>query len=404
MLADKLKQAYKNDEQCLKLRSFVIIRQWIRMFHDIDFAQAKVREPILQAIDEIRGEETMHLSTISDHQILIRLRKFVQTGGSALDYQPSIDTSDSDSIVRNRTIERLRSTGKNARKGHSTRVWNTFKNGLNTLLFNDNENRSDATKGLFSSSPKDHLFEFIRPGYQYRSCLLSESSADITKCLCLVENQTFCSISWAEILSYPRECGESISKAIDHFNQACRWIEEEMQSPTLSINELSTILGKLIRIAFKCLENANFNTLLQIVITLQNSLNSRLKANNVWKRVGSREKALFADLKALCRPDKNFGELRKAMDLQELSSTPCIPFIGLYLSDLIAHDEIFKLDQKKEEHVKGLIYWQKCQKLAKVLRQVRNYQNRHYSFNDELISKDLLKHLRYKVLSQQSRV
>lgn len=98
----------------------------------------------------------------------------------------------------------------------------------------------------------------------------------------------------------------------------------------------------------------------------------------MWKRISECEKELFDDLVEFVSPLKNFRNIRRAMELQEVSNAPCVPFTGLYLSDLVTHTERLKTSNATDD----LIPWFKCQCSARIIRQFRAFQapERRYLF------------------------
>ena len=62
-----------------------------------------------------------------------------------------------------------------------------------------------------------------------------------------------------------------------------------------------------------------------------------------WVKVGWHEKAIFEKLKKLFAADNNWESLRKLTDAKK---TPCIPHIGVYLTDLM-----FIQNAMKQKHV-----------------------------------------------------
>lgn len=111
----------------------------------------------------------------------------------------------------------------------------------------------------------------------------------------------------------------------------------------------------------KCYHHRNYSTLMQILLGLQSPAVSRLK--RTWQRIDSYEMRIFNELQELAKPFHNWKNVREAMskaienvaessavesvltsnqtDLREFGCVRgCIPFLGLYLSDLVFNAEL----------------------------------------------------------------
>lgn len=165
----------------------------------------------------------------------------------------------------------------------------------------------------------------------------------------------------------------SVEAITARFNLTCNWVASEIVM-TSTIDARAAVVRKLIRIAWKCYHQSNFATLTQIILGLQSPWIERLR--KTWSRVGALEMRMLRDLKAFINPARNFKHLRNAMremliegQMEELitSTGPpqmikgnhtgtsnskasrsggislndgCIPFFGLFLSDLAVHDAL----------------------------------------------------------------
>lgn len=84
-----------------------------------------------------------------------------------------------------------------------------------------------------------------------------------------------------------------------------------------------------IKIASKCLELNNYHSLMAIICSLNSSTISRLR--KTWDYVSQKRRDMLNNLQAIVEPDKNYAVLRKRLHDQV---APCLPFVGLYLTDL----------------------------------------------------------------------
>lgn len=152
---------------------------------------------------------------------------------------------------------------------------------------------------------------------------------------------------------------ENVRGLIVRFNLTCNWVASELVM-TVGLEERVRLLGKLIRLAFKCYRQNNFQTLTQIIHGLQTPYITRLK--RTWAKLGIWESRMFRDLKEFTSHSANFKSLRLVQDqlvecIESVGGTTarvtttaghddrvgvvgCIPFLGLYLRDLTINDEL----------------------------------------------------------------
>lgn len=90
------------------------------------------------------------------------------------------------------------------------------------------------------------------------------------------------------------------------------------------------ILHLWLQVAEACYEQGNLNTMICIISTLQSSTIRRLR--KVWDMLSAKSVAVMDQLSPLASPSRNFAEYRQ--ELRARVGTSCIPYLGLYLSDL----------------------------------------------------------------------
>lgn len=114
--------------------------------------------------------------------------------------------------------------------------------------------------------------------------------------------------------------GTEINAVIMRFNLTCNWVASELVL-TLNLEERVALLGKFIRLAFKCYRQNNFQTLTQIIHGLQTPYVARLK--KTWSKLGIWESRMFRDLKEFTSHLSNFKSLRNVQDslINDLSSS-----------------------------------------------------------------------------------
>ncbi|CBQ69483.1 conserved hypothetical protein [Sporisorium reilianum SRZ2] len=226
----------------------------------------------------------------------------------------------------------------------------------------------------------------------HRSFLLSYRSESVARQMCLIEAELLRSVTWDELASSrwrerrfgaevtdwesfyrdrvrdrleAQRLGEmhqerAVEAIVARFNLTANWVASEVVL-TQNIDERAAVISKLIRIAWKCYLQSNFASLAQIIFGLSTPWVERLR--RTWNRVGYFEMRMWRDLNSFVGPRHNFRHLRNAMlQLAESSagdSRPgganaasttaadasktasargCIPFFGLYVSDLMQFD------------------------------------------------------------------
>ncbi|TRY67068.1 hypothetical protein TCAL_03106 [Tigriopus californicus] len=119
----------------------------------------------------------------------------------------------------------------------------------------------------------------------------------------------------------------------------------------------------------RCLHN--FNGVLQICAAFTNSSVFRLK--NTWNRVSKSTKQTIEKLQALVSSDGRFRNLRDSL---HRTDPPCIPYLGMYLSDLTFIEE-----GTPNFTDNRLLNFAKMRMIAHVIREIRQFQQTPYKID-----------------------
>ncbi|XP_076761835.1 ras-specific guanine nucleotide-releasing factor 1 isoform X3 [Xylocopa sonorina] len=119
----------------------------------------------------------------------------------------------------------------------------------------------------------------------------------------------------------------------------------------------------------------NYNGVLQICAAFTNSSVFRLK--KTWEKVSKTTKQTIERLQHIVSSDGRFRNLRDAL---HRCDPPCIPYLGLYLTDLSFIEE--GTPTMTED---GLLNFSKMRMIAHVIREIRHFQQTQYKI--ELITK-----------------
>lgn len=120
------------------------------------------------------------------------------------------------------------------------------------------------------------------------------------------------------------------------FNQVSFWLVREiLTAQTLKIR--AEILGHFVKIAKKLLELNNLHSLVSVVSALQSAPIFRL--NKTWALISRKDKATFEKLNYLTSKEENYIHMRDY--IRSLKMAPCIPYLGIYLLDIIYIDSAY---------------------------------------------------------------
>ncbi|ODV80661.1 ras GEF, partial [Suhomyces tanzawaensis NRRL Y-17324] len=143
--------------------------------------------------------------------------------------------------------------------------------------------------------------------------------------------------SWLEIIVNDQYYNKNkgVNLIIARFNLMVNWIVSEIIL-TRSQKERIAIISRFIHIAQKCYSLQNYSTLMQIILGLTSEKVQKLR--ETWKNLPPGDILMLKNLEELASPLKNFLNIRLCIN-QMKPSKGCIPFVGLYLSDLIFNAE-----------------------------------------------------------------
>ncbi|KAK9768115.1 hypothetical protein K7432_001518 [Basidiobolus ranarum] len=162
----------------------------------------------------------------------------------------------------------------------------------------------------------------------------------------------------------------NIKAMIEVSNQVTNWVAETILSEHEPRKRVA-LIKHFISIGERCRQLNNYNTLTAILAGFNSAPIHRLR--RTWELVNSKSTATLESLKKLMSSTRNFGVYR-----DELHSVnpPCVPFLGLYLTDLTF------VEDGNPDHVQNhphLINIAKRAKCAEVIREIQQYQNSPYN-------------------------
>ncbi|KAI8058032.1 hypothetical protein BDF22DRAFT_739434 [Syncephalis plumigaleata] len=214
------------------------------------------------------------------------------------------------------------------------------------LLPMGSQEEIDAIRRRWHTVGSDEIGEKAGMILEYRSEMVAAAC-------CVIESEVLRAIHWRDLLDVswnraPTSAGDRTSgvrRLIDRFNSFTQWVVSEIVSVT-TVDKRARLIEKYIRVALKCYLFGNFTTVLQILLGLQSPAVERL--TRTWSRVDAYERRVLNELQTLSNPARNWAVLRRAMEKHAekmLAADPqdqggCLPFLGIYLSDLVYNTEL----------------------------------------------------------------
>ena len=143
--------------------------------------------------------------------------------------------------------------------------------------------------------------------------------------------------SWLEIIVnddyYMKNKG--VNLVIARFNLMVNWIISEILLTQSQVERIN-IISRFIHIAQHCLTLQNYGTLMQVILALTSQKVQGFKST--WRNLPPGDILTLKTLEELASPLKNFLNVRLSIN-HATPSKGCIPFVGLYLSDLTFNAE-----------------------------------------------------------------
>ena len=158
---------------------------------------------------------------------------------------------------------------------------------------------------------------------------------EIAKALCIIDYRLMRCISRREFLNsaWTKKDKATLSPNIvaltKRFNEVSRWVASnvlQIQKPRAR----TKIVERFIQMASRCRELNNYHAVMAILGGLQHPAVQRLQ--KTWEAVNTRLMDKFAELQNLVSIEDNWSKSRAAI---AESKPPCVPYIGLFLKDLI---------------------------------------------------------------------
>ncbi|KAH9828139.1 Guanine nucleotide exchange factor for Ras-like GTPases [Teratosphaeria destructans] len=206
---------------------------------------------------------------------------------------------------------------------------------------------------------------------------LDIDALEFARQLTIIENKLYSKIKPTECLNKTwqkklnpgdPDPAENVKALILHSNQLTNWVAQMILTQA-DVKRRVVVIKHFVTIADKCRSLNNFSCLTSIISALGSAPIHRL--SRTWGQVNARTTQTLESMRKLMGSTKNFLEYR---DTLHKANPPCIPFFGIYLTDLTFIEDGIPSIIKKTQ----LINFAKRAKTAEVIRDIQQYQNVPY--------------------------
>ncbi|KAF7728337.1 hypothetical protein EC973_006278 [Apophysomyces ossiformis] len=198
---------------------------------------------------------------------------------------------------------------------------------------------------------------------------------EVARQLTLMESALFCRIHPNEILA-AQESRKTVSKSanvktmIQRSTQIVYWISNTILREPDAKRRVN-VIKYWIKVGDHCLQLNNYNTLMAIRCALSSASIARLK--QTWDAVSrsAKHKTIFDNISRVADSQRNFAVYRKCL---KTATAPCLPFLGIYLSDMVFIDQGNPNHRTSNHGQLKLINFDKYMKMARILTEIDQFQ------------------------------
>ncbi|KAF2269227.1 ras guanine-nucleotide exchange protein-like protein [Lojkania enalia] len=207
--------------------------------------------------------------------------------------------------------------------------------------------------------------------------ILDFDPLELARQFTLIESRLFCSIQPEELLAseWTKKTGSRAVnvRAMSTLSTDLANLVADTILHLEDAKKRAVIIKQWVKIAVKCLELNNYDSLMAIICSLNSSMVLRLK--KTWELVSAKTKARLEELKTITDVGRNYAVLRQRL---QNHVAPCIPFVGIYLTDLtfvdVGNGTTRQLPGESGREGVSVINFDKHMKTAKIIGQLQSFQ------------------------------
>lgn len=204
-------------------------------------------------------------------------------------------------------------------------------------------------------------------------CILDFDPMELARQITIKESRIFCSILPEELLAteWMKKSG-SLAVNVRAMSTLSTDLANLVADSILNMVEpkkRALIIKQWVKIANKCLELNNYDSLMAIICSLNSSTIVRLK--KTWELVSQKTKTTLDSLKEVVDVSRNYAVLRQRL---QNCAPPTLPFVGVYLTDLTFVDHGNPATRKLQDSGMAVINYDKHVKTAKIISELQRFQ------------------------------
>lgn len=330
-------------------------------FNYIGSSPAIAKPVRLRVYNVLKGWLELHWRCETDNEAIPVVEALAQ--GSLKDALPS---------ASGRLVELLDKSTHTTNNGNAARVV-SLQGKTNTVIGSSVNLDAPLPSPIINKSQLNTLKKFELTG---GSCgILDFDPLELARQLTIFESKVFCRIIPDELIDCEWQKPSAVSKSVNvkAMSKLSTSLGDLVCDSILhheDVKKRALVLKQWIKIARRCREIFNYDSLVAIVAALNSSMVNRLK--KTWELMSPKTMARLNELQPLI--EGRMGALRK---LVENHGAPCLPFVGMTLTDLAMGSEgngkLRSLDPHRKDG-KYVINFDRYVKTARAIGDLQRFQ------------------------------
>lgn len=200
---------------------------------------------------------------------------------------------------------------------------------------------------------------------------------EIARQFTLMESHVFCAIEPQELLNLEwTKMGTTAYniRSMARFSTDLANLVADSILENVDVRRRAAVVKQWVKIGKHCLDLFNYDSAMAIICSLSSSTIMRLRLT--WELVSQKVRTQFDEMKAVVDISRNYAVLRKLIEAPRM---PCLPFVGIYLTDLTfvdAGNQNTRTLPSSDDTAEPItvINFDKHMRTARIIAQLQSYQ------------------------------